>query len=506
MNNVVQLFERTVESYPDKMAFLDEDISITYKELQKRSRSIAGFLLGKAIKPNSPVVFYMKKSVLAVCGIFGCLYARLPYCFVDIEQPDIRLHKVISLLDPPVIFTDCKNCEKARKKFSDRNTDIVQLEDIEFSVIDETVLEKVLRTYLDTDPIYINFTSGSTGTPKGVVVSHRNVIDFISNFVEIFGISSEDVLANQAPFDFDVSVKDIYSAAVTGASVVLIPREYFSVPIKLMDFLVDHQVTTLIWAVSAICFVSIMKGFHYKIPVSIKKVLFSGETMPVKQLNIWREYLPDTVYVNLYGPTEITCNCTYHIVDRAYDTNDRIPIGTAFPNEKVFLLDEEDRLVTRAGDIGEICVSGSCVAIGYYRNEEKTREVFIQNPLNHSYYERIYRTGDLAEYDDQGNLIYISRKDFQIKHLGHRIELGEIEKTAEDIDGVDRACAIYYFEKSRIHLFYSGEIEKSDLQSKLKEQLPMYMLPSKITSLENLPLNKNGKIDRVWLKETGGFQ
>ena len=149
--------------------------------------------------------------------------------------------------------------------------------------------------------------------------------------------------------------------------------------------------------------------------------------MPVKHLNIWKKYLPEAMYVNVYGPTEITCNCTYHIIDREYEPGENLPIGKPFPNEKVFLLDEEDREVTKPGEKGEICVSGTALSLGYYNNPEQTAKAFVQNPLNQSYLEPIYRTGDLAYYGEDGNLYFASRKDFQIKHMGHRIELGEIE-------------------------------------------------------------------------------
>ena len=148
-------------------------------------------------------------------------------------------------------------------------------------------------------------------------------------------------------------------------------------PTALMDYLADHEITTLVWAVSAMCFVSIMNGFSYRVPEQVNKVLFSGEVMPVKQLNIWKKYLPDAAYVNLYGPTEITCNCTYFVLDPAktYALDEVIPAGKPFPNEKVFLLDEQDQEVTKEGEVGEICVGGTCIAAGYYREREKTEAV-----------------------------------------------------------------------------------------------------------------------------------
>ena len=336
--------------------------------------------------------------------------------------------------------------------------------------------------------------------PKGVTVSHRSVLDFIPQFAEIFGITQNDILGNQAPFDFDVSVKDLYTALYTGAKVQIIPRAYFSQPTNLMDYLADHEVTILVWAVSAMCFVSIMNGFGYRVPSAVRQVLFSGEVMPIKHLMKWKKALPAARFVNLYGPTEITCNCTYAILpDRDFAPDEVLPIGRAFPNEKVFLLDERDALVTEPGQAGELCVSGTALALGYYADPVRTAQAFTQNPLNPNWYERIYRTGDLARYDENGNLFYIGRKDFQIKHMGHRVELGEIEAAAMRCDDVSRACCIFDAEKQRLHLFYTGSCEKAALLTALKANLPPFMQPNTVQQLDELPTNKNGKIDRTAL-------
>lgn len=505
MKNVLEWLENKTEQEKKKIAFIDPKDEISFGELEQKAKCI-GTYISYMCDVRSAVGFYMEKNTDAVCGMLGAVYGGCLYSFLDTRQPESRMHQIISVLQPALILTDEEHLEEAHKLFPEIRVEVIA--GILFEKkMDQERLDAIREQALDMDPLYVNFTSGSTGVPKGVTVCHRNVIDFIEVFVKTTGIQQSDILGNQAPFDFDVSVKDIYSGLCTGASVAIIPREYFSNPTVLMDYLSAQRCTVLIWAVSAMCFVSIMNGLQYKTPVSVRLVMFSGEVMPIKQLNKWTKALPFTTFVNLYGPTEITCNCTYEILEtREYELDEVLPIGKAFDNEKVFLLDANDALIQVPDQEGEICVSGTCVALGYYHDMKKTNEVFVQNPLNDKTYERIYRTGDLGKYTNDLKLIYTSRKDFQIKHLGHRIELGEIEAQVERHTSITRAICIYDSNKKRILLFYVGNIEGKQLISELRDVLPGYMLPNKAFALDAFPMNKNGKVDRNALKELGGIK
>ena len=401
-----------------------------------------------------------------------------------------------------VYFPSDHLIETAKEYFSERK--IVTFEDLAKSEPDYAKLGEIRSHKIDTDPLYINFTSGSTGTPKGIVVCHRSVIDFIDHFTEIFGIGNNDVIANQAPFDFDVSVKDIYSAVKTGATLVVVPRRMFSAPAELIDFICDRRITVMIWAVSALCLISTFHALDYRTPETVNKILFSGEVMPLKALKNFRSHLPNAKYVNLYGPTEITCNCTYHILDNDCDYADGIPIGKPFPNEDVILLDENNNRISEVGKVGEICVRGTALALGYYSNPEQNAKAFVQNPLNPYYPELIYRTGDLARYNENGELVFSGRKDFQIKYMGHRIELEEIEREMSAVDGVEQCCCIFDEKKSRLKGFFVGSIEKDELAASMSRDLPAFMIPGVIRKVDEMPLTKNGKIDRKKLAEIAG--
>lgn len=510
MNNVLDWLENSAKRLPGKVAFADTVKTITYGDLEEKSDRLATFLLKEiGIKPREAVAFYLEKCVDATAGMFATLKARAFYSFIDLRSPEVRQLKVIETLTPRVIFTDNENFSNAEILFGGyEGTRIVNLEEHlkDNTEIDKELLEKVRRSAMSNDPVYVNFTSGSTGTPKGVVVGHGSIIDFITVFNKTFDLTESDVWANQAPFDFDVSVKDIFASISVGGTVNIIPRAYFSNPTQLMDYLVDRKPTVLVWAVSAMCFVSIMNGFGYKVPETVKKVIFSGEVMPIKQLNVWKKYLPNATYINVYGPTEITCNCTYHVVDREYDLKEVIPAGKAFENEHVFLLNEDDEEITKPGEVGEICVSGACLALGYYKDPDKTSRAFMPNPANKNFLEMMYRTGDLGRFDENGLLYYVSRKDFQVKHMGQRIELGEIEVAASSKEHVERSCCLYDNNKKKLLLVATGDVDKKELLEGLREDLPPFMIPNKVFILDEMPMTKNGKIDRNALKKVVGLE
>ncbi len=491
--NILDYLEASEASCPKKIAYEDLEDSYTYTQVLTNAKRIGSALLAE-LPQNAPVPVLMEKKAWTLNVFMGAVCAGCFYTLVEPEQPLERIRTILHTLGAQVIITSGHLLNGLKELgFSGR---VLLAEDLVQHEIDEEGLAKRRACACDTDPLYAIFTSGSTGVPKGVVVCHRSVIDFTEHFTRIFGFCREDVIGGQAPFDFDVSVKDIYPAMKTGATLEVIPKRFFSVPKKLLDFLDERQVTSLTWAVSALCVISMLKGFRYKVPASIRRVMFSGEVMPVGQLNYWKSYLPDAMYVNLYGPTEITCNCTYYILDREFDEEEQIPIGTAFPNERVILLDEKDHLLTEPGKLGEICVLGTALALGYYRNEEKTRQAFVQNPLNDCYPELMYRTGDLGRYGEDGQLYYVTRKDFQIKHMGHRIELGEIETALQALPGIERACCIYDEPNAKIICFYAGESDAKEIIRRLTEKIPRFMIPNRFCQVEHMPITKNGKIDR----------
>lgn len=500
MINVIEYLEKTAERYPDKNAFVDEHKSITFRQARTQARNLAAVILKATDQQiNMPVAILMGKSADMLLAYMAVTYSANFYAPLDASSPVPRLAKIVEILHPKLVITNLQYREKAQELGFSKDM-ILTLEDVIDTEADDAKIAAALSKKIDTDPIYTLFTSGSTGTPKGVTICHRSVIDYIEWVCGTFSISAEDSFGNQAPFYFDNSILDIYSTLKTGATLYIIPEKLFISPVRLMNYLNENKINTIFWVPSALIYVANAGTLEELAPKYLKRVMFCGEVMPNKQLNQWRRVLPEAIYANLYGPTEITDACTYFIVDRPMEDNEPLPIGIPCANTDIIVLNDNNQLVS-GEEQGELCVRGSSLALGYYNNPEKTAEAFVQNPLNPYYPELIYRTGDVVKYNERHELIYLCRKDFQIKHMGYRIELGEIEIAVLALPDVQNGCVIYDDLESKIVLFYqaSQNLDREIVRA-LRKQLPKYMLPNRLIWNESLPMNQNGKIDRAALK------
>ena len=496
IKNIVDYLEITERKYGNKIAYTDENQEHSFSELKDHALKIANGIV-KNVDIGTPVLVYMDKCVECISAFLGVAYVGAFYVPIDVNMPIERVKLIINTLSAKhMVSRKVDNVPDEIKNLCD----VYYVEDLIDNgnvYIDEIAFRQ--RKAIDTNPAYAIFTSGSTGIPKGVLVSHRSVINFTEWWCETFDFSENEIFANQTPFYFDASVKDIFATLRCGATMHIVPKKYFSLPKKLAHFLNEKEITCIDWVPSALCMLVNFGALIKEKPMHLNKVMFLGEVMPTKQFNMWRKILPDVKYANLYGPTEATGDCTYYKIEREFDDSEPIPIGVECNNTEVFLLDG-DELVTEENRLGEICVRGCSLALGYFNNLDKTKEVFVQNPLQKNYQEKIYRTGDIGRYNSYGEIVFVSRKDSQIKHMGHRIELGEIETAISAVEGIRYNCCLYESKSQRIIAVYEGDVEQDTLVDLLKQKLPNYMMPNYYEHLDSMPINLNGKIDRALLK------
>lgn len=500
--SVLQYLKDSAEKQESKAALVDGELQVTYGELQDKARKIGTFLVEKIGSERKPVIVLMEKCAQAVISFWGILTSGNVYVPLDAHAPVDRINLIVDFIEPALVIVDEPYREKATQLHvaQDKLYFYEELPEVE---ADQALLDIIARKLIDTDPAYIICTSGSTGIPKGVVISHRAIIDFTEEASMVMEFSDKEIFANQAPFYFDASVPDLYCTVRNGATLHIIPQSWFSFPIRVLEYIRDHQVNAIYWVPSALIVAANLRALGEVDISCLKKVMFCGEVMPTKQLNMWKKHLPNAKYVNYYGPSETTYASTYYVIDRDFSNDEALPIGKPAINTGVLVLNEENQ-PAKPGEIGELCIKGSGVALGYYNNPEKTAEAFVQNPVNTKYREIIYRTGDLVRENERGELEYVCRKDFQIKHMGYRIELGEIEHAAMSLAGMKRACCVYNQRKQVIVLIYEGDAESGDVKQAIRNKVPEYMVPGAIHQLEAMPMNANGKIDRVLLKEQYG--
>lgn len=494
---VLDWLERTVERIPDKTAFIDEHSSITFRELYRKAQTLGSALLDE-VTPGQPVVVMSGRHILTPACFLGVVMSGCFYAPMDATMPVPRLLQILEVIQADVMVVDREHLEIAQKlEFSGK---LLIMEDLfaQTEVREEALRQR--KSGMSSDmPLYTIFTSGSTGVPKGVITSHYSLMCYIEAVSEVLEIGEEDRMGNQSPLDYIAAIRDIYFPIKCGASTVILPKQYFAMPAQLFEALNQYQITTLCWSTSALTIPAKMGAFACETPKYLKKICFSGSVMPGKILRIWQEHLPDALFVNQYGPTEATASCTYYVVREKVTDDTVLPVGRPYKQYRILLLNE-DNTPTPQGETGEICVLGPVLALGYYNSPERTAEAFIQNPLNHSYRELLYKTGDLGSIRADGELEFHGRKDRQIKHLGHRVELGELEKAAERIEGVEESCALYQKEKELLYLFYTGSAQKKEITIEMRQTLPGFMVPRKIIALDEIPRLPNGKTDMVTLK------
>lgn len=499
--NLLDCFEKTVAGNPEKKAVVHKDSYISFGALGKKAR-MTGCLCAERVGSirNRPIAVLLPKEINIIIADLGILYSCNAFMNLDIKTPRERLKNILELIQPAAVITN----GKYKELLGGTDIPVILIDEINWEKgrEDREFLTERRAALIDTDPLCIINTSGSTGTPKGVILNHRSFFDFMAVSNERFGFDGSEVIGSLSPVVFDIFDFELCMLMINGSQLVLLDAFLASFPARLLETMVGNKVSFIFWVPSIMVNIANM-GLLEKIALpDLKLVWFAGEVFPTKQFLYWYDNLSGTKFANLYGPIEITLDCTYYVVEERPEEGEPLPIGIPYRNTDILILNEEDQ-ECGIGEEGELCVRGTSLAMGYYNNPEKTAAAFTQNPLNPCYPELIYRTGDMAYLREDGNIMFKGRKDSLIKHMGYRIELGEIEHAVEnDLKIVRYCCAVYRYEKKEIVLYYENEEEISDkdFRTSLMKVFPAYMIPGSYERMDMLPRNTNGKIDRLLLK------
>lgn len=492
MQNVLEYLEKSASRFPEKTAIADKVCSYSFRQLREAAIRLAAVMSNTV---NQPIAIFAERSAEAAVLFASVLYSGNYYIPIDPEMPAEKMQAILDDAQPQFILGS-KVTRSLLKKLHSSGS-FLTLADADKNPVS-------FPSVGGDDPLYMVYTSGSTGKPKGVLKSHAAEISYLEAYCKTFDFSSDDIIGNQTPFFFDAAAKDLYLMLKTGATIEVLPTELFSMPPMLIEYLNQKKISFISWVPTALSIVAQLRTFSYIKPETLKKVFFVGEVMPLKHLNYWRSALPELQYVNLYGSSEIAGICCYYEVKGEFDNSTSLPMGKPLCNCEIYLLDGE-KVVTEPGKVGELYLVSPALATEYYHDPEKTGISFLIKDFGHGSV-RCFKTGDLAEYDAEGNLVFASRADYQIKHMGHRIELGEIETVAGALPEVARCCCLYDTKKNRIVLFCqlsdsSEGCTGQNIQHLLRPKLSSYMLPSRVVIMAALPINANGKIDRQQLKE-----
>jgi amino acid adenylation domain-containing protein len=509
-----QLLRRSAEAHPDRTAVVDGEREITYAELDDRSSRLARQLLDLGVRRGDRVGLFLDKSLESVVGIYGAMKAGACYVPFDPGAPVRRLAGIAADAGIRVLLSGAEKAGAwAEIGEVDRELESVVVlneEDpgadrggprvVGTAAIDKQEGSDPRIWCLDRDLAYILYTSGSTGVPKGVMLTHRNAITFVDWAADLAGVTADDRLSSHAPLHFDLSVFDLYAAAWAGAAVVLVPARASVLPPELARWIHEARITVWYSVPSILTMLTDRGGLKGGEFPTLRVVYFAGEVFPTKYLRRLQQLLPHVGLFNLYGPTETNVCTWYEVPTLPEDSDEPIPIGRAIDNMDVFAVTEEGKLAPR-GEIGELYVRGAGVMQGYWGDPERTARVLIENPFGDRGWDPVYRTGDLVSEDEDGNYLFLGRRDAQIKSRGYRIELGDIESALYAHPSVVE-CAVtavpddVVTNRIRAHLVVSERLDRAELIGFCAERIPRYMIPEIFEFADALPKTSTGKVDR----------
>nr|WP_283809171.1 non-ribosomal peptide synthetase [Tumebacillus amylolyticus] len=517
-----EAFIEQAEAHPERIALIYEGQSITYGEMHERSNRLANFLRDQGIERNQLVGIMMERSIELLVGMYGILKAGGAYVPIDPEYPIQRVQYMLTNSGSQVLLSKQTYREQVEEiasglalkslLYMDASANSQDVTDAKTSIFVWSDLQKYstdtpVAVNEPSDLAYVIYTSGSTGKPKGVVIQHAAIVNRLLWHQSVFAATPQDCMIQRTTHCFDDSIIELFWPLRHGASLLILPREVYTNPEFLADFMMRYQVTYMQFVPALFSlFVNYLQGLQEedRPRFVMRNFIVSGEALPSKLVNQWFEMYPTgTRIANLYGPTEAAVDVTAFLIEAPLET---VYIGGPIANTQCYVVNRGGQLCP-VGVKGELLVGGVQLAQGYLHQPEKTAQAFIANHLPGTPGDRLYRTGDLARILADGTIEYLGRIDNQVKVRGFRIELGEIEEVFVQHPAVEMAAVIVKTASDGNNMlvgFYKstgGELESEELKGYIGRQVAAYMVPTRIVWLEEMPLTPNGKVDRKALEQ-----
>lgn len=488
-STVHALFEEQVRLRPEAIALVFGDQTATYAELNDRANRLAAHLQRLGVGPDVLVGICLERSLDLIVGLLGILKAGGAYVPLDANYPRPRLEFMLADSGAAVVIAD----DRPETSFL---RSVPGLKIISINQLPKTDTPQPGAAG-PRHLAYVMYTSGSTGTPKGVQVEHRSVVRLVKN-TNYCQFGPDEVFLQFAPVSFDASTLEIWGALLNGGRLAIMPPQTPSLE-QLGRAIREHHVTTM-WLTAGL--------FHLMVDqrlgdlCTLKQLLAGGDVLSAPHIRKVLQAAPSCTVINGYGPTEGTTFTCCHVMRSGDPVPDAVPIGKPISNTQVYILDEKLRAVA-ASESGELYIGGDGLARGYLNSPELTAEKFVPNPFSQEPESRLYRSGDLARYRNDGTVEFLGRIDNQVKVNGFRIELGEIETVLQQHSGVRQVVVVAHSDspgEKRLVAYVTPSTEHaasvSELRNYLPTRLPHYMVPSAFVMMESLPLSPNGKVDR----------
>ncbi|MCL1989815.1 MAG: amino acid adenylation domain-containing protein [Defluviitaleaceae bacterium] len=488
-DRIETIFDHIVKKNPDKIALRSKGRHMTYKELDIYSDNMANYLTSCEIKSNSFICFYLKDKPLSIIAILAILKIGCSYVPLDLNYPKARIDSILKSINHPILLL-----ETDTKEVLDQLGNIRTFNVNEMNIYSEAKADTFSKRNKDLNTIaYVNFTSGSTGVPKAVLVQHKGVVRLVKE-TDFITIDKDDVFINSSPIAFDAATLEIWSPLLNGGTLVLPSDHLVLNPNLLHEFIKKYGVTTM-FLTSALF--NNLVDCHAKCLADLKYLIVGGDIVSVKHVEMMLKKLKNGHIINGYGPTENTTFSLCYRINRGKTYHSQIPIGRPIANSNAFILNKKMEPLSY-GMIGDLYVGGDGISLGYLKNEEETKKRFIGITLNNKEIQ-VYKTGDKASLDLDGNFLFHGRDDHQVKISGFRVELNEVEKMVSSYLNIKQAAVLLNENQKQkeIIAFIQSDIKvnKDDLIIYLKNKLPFYSVPKVIIQVSNFPLNHHNKVD-----------